>query len=164
MKTCKECSKKLENRNKTGYCKDHVKNRRTHGMSKTRTYKTFCEMKARCLNPRATKYEYYGGKGISVCERWMKFENFYKDMGKRPEGMTLDRINSNGNYEPTNCRWATAKQQGNNRCCMVHYKGLNYSDWDKKLGFKRGTMRARRKKSKWSWEKAVSTPKFSRRN
>jgi len=72
-------------------------------------------MKSRCTYPSHPHYENYGGRGISVCSRWKFFENFLADMGARPAGLTLDRINSNGNYEPSNCRWATPKEQQANR-------------------------------------------------
>lgn len=86
-------------------------------MRKTRTdtYSSWVNMKSRCLNPRATHYENYGGRGIRVCERWLRFANFLTDMGERPAGMTLDRINNNGNYEPGNCRWATVAEQNRNQ-------------------------------------------------
>lgn len=89
---------------------------RTHGMSKTKTYAAWCSMLNRCLNHRDKRnFPLYGGRGIKVCERWMTFENFYADMGDRPSGMTLDRQDVNGNYEPGNCRWATRQQQDNNK-------------------------------------------------
>jgi len=69
----------------------------------------------RCTNPKTHYYKDYGGRGISVCERWMSFANFYSDMGNKPVGLTLGRIENNGNYEPGNCRWETYKQQANNR-------------------------------------------------
>ena len=72
-------------------------------------------MKARCSNKKSTHYDRYGGRGITVCARWKRFENFYKDMGERPEGLTLDRIDNNGNYEKSNCRWVTHKENCNNR-------------------------------------------------
>lgn len=72
-------------------------------------------MKTRCLNPRATQYPHYGGRGIKICERWLSFENFLADMGERPPGMCIDRIDNDGNYEPGNCRWTTMRVQVDNR-------------------------------------------------
>jgi hypothetical protein len=85
---------------------------RTHGRAnKDRTYKSWKEMRRRCLNLNADQYKWYGGRGITICARWSDFENFVADMGERPSGTSLDRINPDGPYEPQNCRWATAKQQ-----------------------------------------------------
>ncbi len=79
------------------------------------TYQSWQNMKTRCLNPNYPRFKNWGGRGIRVCERWMDFENFLADMGEKPEGLTLDRIDNDGDYEPGNCRWATRKQQVQNR-------------------------------------------------
>lgn len=81
------------------------------------TYGSFRNMRKRCNYPYAQDFARYGGRGITVCERWTKFEHFLADMGERPDGMSLDRVNSKGNYEPGNCRWATIKVQIANRTC-----------------------------------------------
>lgn len=86
-----------------------------HGMSKTSTYKSWEAMIQRCSNASLKAYKNYGGRGIYVCKQWTKFENFYADMGIKPKGCSIDRIDLNGNYEPLNCRWSTMKQQNRNR-------------------------------------------------
>lgn len=95
--------------------RENAENNKTHGMHNSKLYKVWTSMIQRCNNPNNAAYKYYGKRGIKINEKWLKFENFYKDMGERPDGMTLDRINNDGNYEPGNCRWTTHIENCNNR-------------------------------------------------
>lgn len=120
-----------------------------HGFSKQRssTYRSWQNMNDRCNNPNATEFRYYGARGITVCERWRSFEFFLADMGERPMGRTLDRKDNNGNYEPGNCRWATAIQQGRNtsRLRLVTIEGITrcLSEWAEISGLPWTTIRTR---------------------
>lgn len=91
----------------------------THGDAgavRTSEYESWVHMRQRCLNPMNARYSYYGGRGITICERWSSYEHFLADMGRRPSReYSLDRINNEGNYEPGNCRWATTAEQNANR-------------------------------------------------
>lgn len=94
-----------------------------HGYHQTPTYHSWEKMKSRCNNPNNPSYSRYGGIGVSYDKRWETFEPFLEDMGDRPEGMSLDRINPFGNYGPSNCRWATWKEQANNQRRNTKFRG-----------------------------------------
>lgn len=113
--------------------------RTKHGKRGSRAYMTWIDMLRRCGNPSRDNYHNYGGRGIRVCERWMLFENFLSDMGEAPAGMTIDRYpNNDGNYEPGNCRWATAREQCSNmrrsRYLVVGGERLTISQAAEKYG------------------------------
>ena len=141
----------------------------THGLSGTKEYKTWERLRSRCNNPNNPSYKNYGGRGICVCVRWDKFENFYKDMGLMPKGLnTIDRINTNGNYTPYNCRWASWSDQSRNKrtSLMVTFRGETkcLKDWTDKLNLRYDPIIQRLLKSKWSVEKALTTPIRNRRS
>jgi hypothetical protein len=88
----------------------------THGRTRTPEFNIWCGIKKRCLNPKDKDYPNYGGRGVTICERWLRFENFLKDMGERPRpSLSIERRNNGGDYEPSNCYWATRSQQAINR-------------------------------------------------
>lgn len=115
----------------------------THKMTKTRTHDIWITMKQRCTNPKSEGYELYGGRGIKVCDRWANsFEYFLEDMGECPDGMSIDRINVEGHYEPSNCRWADGTTQIHNQNkrkgnCTSRFKGVSLNasknKWDCRL-------------------------------
>ena len=115
--------------------------------SRTPTYQSWQMMRQRCLYPKHQRYHIYGGRGITICKRWDAFENFLADMGERPKGCTLDRRDNNGNYEPSNCRWATMFEQHGNRTdnLMLSYEGRTQciAHWARELGMTRSALRYR---------------------
>lgn len=126
---------------------------------KTPTYWTWGSMKSRCYYKKDKDYANYGGRGITVCKEWLEsYDNFVFDMGIKPANMTIDRIDSNGNYEPSNCRWVSMKVQQNNRrnnVKIIHDdKNLTLSQWAEELNIKKGTLRARVQRDKIPIEKA----------
>lgn len=129
-----------------------------------RAYKSWKDMKARCQNPNNKGYKNYGGRGIKVCERWQLFSNFFEDMGERPVGQTLDRIDVNGDYEPENCRWATRKEQNRNtRMTTRTPDGRAVADILEQNGIESSVYRKRIERG-WPQEKAMTTPQRKVRN
>lgn len=149
---------KLEKTKKTG------KKNKTHGMTNTRIYRIWGNIKDRCLNKKCRDYNYYGGRGILICKDWIKFESFYNWSIKNgyKDNLTIDRIDVNGNYEPSNCRWATWTQQENNKrnTFFVEYNGKtqSISDWCRELNLNYNTIKSRLQFRKWTTKKSFETP------
>ncbi|MCK6499065.1 MAG: hypothetical protein L6Q38_06245 [Nitrospira sp.] len=133
-----------------------------HGKTDTRTHRIWRAMKTRCHNKNSSGFHKYGARGIKVCDRWLNFEDFLSDMGEAPLGMSIERKNNNGNYEPGNCIWATPKQQARNnrRNVTIHFCGRTQclSAWCEGLGIPYGAAKQRIKKLGWSVERALTTP------
>ena len=127
-----------------------------------RERKSWSMMLSRCRNPNSVQYNYYGGRGIKVCKRWLKFENFLTDMGRRPTPQhSLDRINNDGSYSPKNCRWATRQEQSHNRSDN-HYltlrgETLTMIEWARRYGMSIKTLHSRVVNG-WSDERAITEP------
>ncbi len=123
----------------------------THGKFGTAEWRAWAAMKSRCYLQTNKSYSSYGGRGISVCEEWLdSFEAFFADMGVRPSAHhQLDRINNNGNYERSNCRWATRKVNINNRRVTVRYNGLTLRELAEKSGENYATLKTRARRAKW---------------
>ena len=109
-----------------------------HGLSRSIEYKTWTGMHRRCYEETDKNYSRYGKRGIGICERWHSFENFYADMGNKPAGMSIERIDNNKGYSPDNCRWATKVEQSKNRRLTINltYNGITMclKDWSRKIG------------------------------
>ena len=125
------------------------------------TYRTWKSMKERCLYKKSRCYEYYGARGISVCERWLSFDNFLADMGIKPDGLTLDRIDNSKGYSPENCRWATMtvniRNRRNTRTLEIGGVSRSVAEWAEISKIPYNTFR-KRVSDGWDLEAAISTP------
>jgi hypothetical protein len=132
-----------------------------HGKRYDPIYAVWASMIGRCSNPQNTAYDNYGGRGISVCEKWQDFIGFYEDMGDAPEGLTLDRINNELGYSPENCRWASRVEQSRNRRNVrqitIDGESAPLAEWASRYGINLATAWLRIKKG-WSDEAAIKTP------
>lgn len=142
---------------------------RSHGMANSREHAIWVMMKQRCINPKDSTYSKYGGRGITVCERWLEsFENFFADMGPRPEGCQIDRIDNDGPYCPENCQWADRKAQcrnrRNSRRITHNGKTATIAEWSEVTGIPYFTLIRRVKHYGWSPEKALTTPVDTRKS
>ena len=142
-----------------------VKNSKNHGLCAHPLYSIWKAVKRRCYNKNVSVFHYYGGRGIAICDEWIcDFKNFYEWAIKNgyKSGLSIDRINNNGNYSPENCRWSTMSEQARNRrnSMVVSYNGeaKHLLEWCKILGLNYGTVKGRLNKSGWSVEKAFETP------
>lgn len=138
---------------------------RKHGGTRSSLYRVWMQMRQRCCLPTAPNYKWYGARGITVCDRWMSdFSAFAKDMGERPKGGTIDRVDNDGPYEPGNCRWATSQSQQvrNSRkvkCALrVEHEGASrtLSEWENIIGVRAETIRKRIKRG-WPAERALAS-------
>ena len=141
------------------YRDDHPA-RLDHGYSKSRVFHTWVAIRQRCFNKNSKYYSHYGARGIKVCDRWLVFENFLADMGEPEDGLSLDRINNDGDYEPSNCRWATKQTQVRNRRTTDYYtyngETKSLPDWADQSGIPYKVLWHRLKKQRWTDAKLFS--------
>ena len=127
----------------------------------TPTYRSWCGMIARCCNPRHRSYDRYGGRGIAVCERWLTFIHFLEDMGEKPAGQSVHRVDNDGPYEPGNCRWASGREQArhktNNHLVTFQGETLTIAEWSERTGIKASVISERLIES-WSAADALTKP------
>lgn len=140
---------------------------RTHRMTRTPSYNAYCNMIARCTRPSHHKYKDYGARGIKVCREWLEsFESFYADMGEKPEGKSIDRIQNDGPYSPENCKWSTPEEQQRNRRAnrRIEFKGEVHclTEWAELTGISKKAIEGRLFRN-WPVDKALSTPTGSAR-
>jgi len=136
------------------------------GRNWTPTYRSWHSMIQRCCNPNFPPFKYYGGRGIGICQSWRySFTTFFKDMGERPEGRTLDRVNNNGHYCKANCRWATPTEQQSNtrqsRILTFHRKHHTMKEWSRIVGIAYGTIKNRQRRG-WSTARTLTSAVVSR--
>jgi len=143
----------VEKRTKHGHCPGH---------KMSREFNIWQHIKRRCNDQKRRDYKNYGGRGIKVCDRWLEsFTNFLEDMGECPSGMSIERIDVDGHYEPSNCKWATLDEQANNKT-NTHYLELNgkkmsIAQWARELGVKNVTIQNRLRYG-WTIERTLTTP------
>lgn len=158
--------KVYDNRGKRPDLSERNRRNAKYNKSSNRTLRTWKAMKSRCLNENDKDYKNYGGRGITICDRWISFFNFLEDMGERPHGMTIDRIDTNGDYTPDNCRWATPKTQANNTRYnyYVEHNGevKTVRQWSEQSAVEYKTL-LYRISSGWNFEEAMKTPSLIRR-
>ena len=140
-----------------------IKANRTHGMTNTPLYNSWRAMQERCNNPNASNYKIYGGRGVAICSEWLEFEPFARwamANGFQP-GLWIERIDNNGNYEPSNCKWATREEQSNNRrnnhMVTFRSKTMSIAQWSRVTGIRYSTLRSRFNDG-WPPERALTTP------
>lgn len=138
----------------------------THRMTATRPYRIWAGMLTRCTNKNSKDHNLYGDRGISVCDRWRSFDNFISDMGMPCDNESIERIDTNGNYEPSNCKWATSAEQSrnkrNNHVVEFNGESMIVADWAKIIGINESSLRGRLKK--YPIDIALTTPKGELRN
>lgn len=146
-------------------CLNRESKSKTHGESRTKLYHVWATMKNRCNDENNANYRHYGGRGIQVCNEWSQDYVVFRDWAVEngySEGLTLDRINVNGNYEPLNCRWITQEEQNRNTrsTILIKYDGKEQciSEWARELHMSIDTLYARIRKNGWDIEKALTTP------
>lgn len=150
--TCPECSMERVRLS-------HIK----HGRARTPEHRAWSHIKSRCFNQKVPEYKHYGGRGITMCQRWIdSFENFLADMGSKPSKLhSIDRIDNNGNYEPSNCRWASFNEQANNkrsnRLVIINSKSKTMSEWATENGLNREIVHKRLRRG-WSGESLIASP------
>ena len=140
-----------------------TQSRYRHNMVNSSEYQSWCALRVRCYNKKSDHYKDYGGRGIKVCDSWLEsFNNFFDDMGYKPNRRySIDRINNDGDYTPSNCRWAKKKIQARNKRNnhILSYNGESHpiTEWEEKLGFKQGTVKSRIYYG-WDIERALTEP------